>query len=608
MKHKTLDVFLSRFHKDSSIQALANEIKNLQKDDYKKLIDVYSDAITAIENCIWKDKINNTVISEYQSLFHEYEAIIKNHDDNSSRFNFIITIPVADRPQHLQSCLKSIFTLCENFQYGGKENGTYSKITVLISDDSEKTKSKNKNQEISESFTRQGLNCIYFGETQQKSILSNLAPEKLKNITGDTDPDKFFHKGASITRNISYLKLLELKKDNKPCLFYFIDSDQEFKINLPVQGDKQSYFAINYFYNLNKIFSEKKISILTGKVVGDPPVSPAVMAGTFIDDIISFIQKTAKLNPDQPCQFHSTFKQKNNEAAYHDMADLFGFNTPSESYSYHCNLHNSHNNMDCFENFSTKLNQFFDGEHPTRKSYYQYENLLDSIQPARTIYTGNYIFKAENLKYFIPFANLKLRMAGPVLGRIIQSELGEKFVSANLPMLHNRTVDTIGQSEFRPGVEHSQNLIDLSGEFIRQFFGDVMLFSVIELTNTGYPKKSLPIELITDTVHKTFLSIKERYINKQKNISDKITTLNKVLNNPKNWWNEPLTPSENKTRFIQFIKNIENNFGNNASIYQLINTPSEVDINLEKISTAIATYRCDRAYWQNNALQENIST
>ena len=78
-------------------------------------------------------------------------------------------------------------------------------------------------------------------------------------------------------------------------------------------------------------------------------------------------------------------------------------------------------------------------------------------------------------------------MAWPVLGRHIQSSCGEAFVSANLPLLHRRTVEETGSSDFRPGVDRSALLVDLSGEFERQFFGDVMLFTVIELIAQGYP-------------------------------------------------------------------------------------------------------------------------
>ncbi|MHB1292300.1 MAG: hypothetical protein ACYCY5_08955, partial [Sulfuricella sp.] len=154
---------------------------------------------------------------------------------------------------------------------------------------------------------------------------------------------------------------------------------------------------------------------------------------------------------------HSTRPRDDDEASYHDMAALFGFKPTKESVQYQCSIADEHDNSRCFSHFSSKLNRFFYGEHPTRKTYYRHEDLMASVRPARTIYTGNYIFKPEGLKYFIPFATLKLRMAGPVLGRLIKSEIGERFVSANLPMLHKRTVRATGQSEFRPGIATDGN-------------------------------------------------------------------------------------------------------------------------------------------------------
>lgn len=116
------------------------------------------------------------------------------------------------------------------------------------------------------------------------------------------------------------------------------------------------------------------------------------------------------------------------------------------------------------------------------------------MQPARTVYTGNYVFRASALNWFIPFAPLRLRMSGPTLGRLMKAGLGKRFVSANLPMLHTRTLDATGEAEFRPGVVTQANAIDLVDEFERQFFGDVMLFTVERLASLGFPRQALPDE------------------------------------------------------------------------------------------------------------------
>lgn len=592
-----LNEFLDRYSSNDKIRALKKSF-----DSNHNILEIYESSIPLVEEYMWKDSINDAVLANYQALFQEYEAHIQTCDyDNKLRYKFIISIPVADRPQHLNICLQSIFNLCEKYKYGGMKNGVYNKVCVLISDDSQHTNNINKHIEITNTFTQQGLECIYFGQNQQKELLLSFDYKNVKNIIGDIKNDRSFHKGASITRNISYLKLQQLQSENEPCLFYFIDSDQEFKINIATPNGSENHYAINYFYQLNKIFTQSDISMLTGKVVGDPPVSPAVMAGTFLDDVNYFITKISALPPQQACHFHSHLNANpENNAAYHDMAELFGFKKITEHYDYQCTINNdnTHSNIDCLSNFSNQLNQFFDGEHQTRKNFYQHENIANSIKPARTIYTGNYIFKPENLKYFIPFANLKLRMAGPALGRIIKSELGDNFASTNLPMLHNRTIGTSGQSEFRTGVNHHHSSIDLSGEFIRQFFGDVMLFSIISLTEKNTPKISSCLETIEKTVNENFYSLKEKYIDKRGDIFDKITTLKNLLEKKEAWWNHSENTSQTLTNFNNFIYNIEFNFSENSLTYKTINSKKDINLNLNKIIKAISQYNNDRSHWQ----------
>jgi len=484
MPYKNLQIFLDHYKSNETLIKIENK---LEHSDSQETIKLYSDAIYTIEKLIFKKPFSNESLKQYQSLFIEYESLIKNSTEKDNRHKFIISIPVADRPQHLQTCLQSILTLCEKYQYGGFINGIYKKISVLVADDSKHIKNINQHKKIAKHFTEKGLCVEHFGQDQQKDIVSSINNETTKNILGDTEINDFFHKGASITRNITYLKLQKSYNKKEPSLFYFIDSDQEFKEN-------SNSYSINYFYYLDKIFSQKNISMLTGKVVGDPPVSPAVMASNFLDDLLCFITKISMLNPADLCEFHSSKIKNTTGAAYHDMAELFGQTHTADNFDYQCTLKGTHNHSQCLNDFASKLKHFFDGDHPTRKTFYKYKNALDSIQPARTIYTGNYIFKPKNLTYFIPFANLKLRMAGPVLGRILKAELGDDFISVNLPMLHKRTVDTLGQSEFRAGVVHKKDNIDLSDEFVRQFFGDVMLFSTIKLTESDYPKKNISSE------------------------------------------------------------------------------------------------------------------
>jgi len=601
-KYTALTYFFQHYTKISDIQ---NNLTAFNNSTPEQLIKLYNTAIPLVEKTLWDNNLKELQL--YQQLFHELESI-HTELNNDTRHHFIITIPVADRPQHLQQCLQSILNLCHKYQYGGIENGQYKKIKVLVSDDSKQLENQQTNKTLALEFTNKGINVEYFGPAEQIAIINNAKSinKTLNNIIGNTSPDAFYHKGASITRNISYLKFNELNTSDNSTLFYFIDSDQEFQVNINNQTDDDNVYAVNYFYYLDKLFSTNQIDVLTGKVVGDPPVSPSVMAGNFLQDLIAFTSKIANYEPHTNCEFHPSNTLNVDDAAYHDMADLFGFKSSSESYQYNCMLEGQHDNAQCFAALCRKLSQFFDGEHPTRKSYYEYTNVEESITPARTIYTGNYIFNSKGLQHFIPFANLKLRMAGPVLGRIIKSIIGERFVSANLPMLHKRTVQAIQQSEFRPGVEHQENVIDLSGEFMRQFYGDVMLFSMQTLTELGYPKAQALEQKISAIVENTINSMKEKYTLKHIENIKKLDQLKSIINDPQHWWNQNAELTESKLHFTTFIQNIDYNFGSDAKVYSQLFSANNIERYQSEITTALLSYTNDQTSW--TALLKEMQT
>ncbi|VAW70708.1 hypothetical protein MNBD_GAMMA10-2610, partial [hydrothermal vent metagenome] len=262
-----------------------------------------------------------------------------------------------------------------------------------------------------------------------------------------------------------------------------------------------------------------------------------------------------------------------------------------------------HDHIACFSHLAEKLNQFFDGAHPTKNSYYQHEDVLKTIKPARTIYTGNYIFNQQGMRHFIPFASLKLRMAGPTLGRIIKADAGEQFVSANLPMLHNRTVSSTGKAEFRPGISHKKANIDISDEFNRQFFGDVMLFSMQELCEMGYPEKKIPLDIIGETVRNMIKFMLDKYSTRHHDIEKNIETLTSLINNPQHWWNENMQQEAGvksaKLHFNHFLNNINLNFGKNASGYKFIHSSSNQSMYTKKIVDAIISFPDDRSSWKH---------
>lgn len=569
------------------------------QDNIDESIAACQSRIEEIETALWSSEPSEELLNQYHAAFQQMELFISLKGEDK-RHEFIIVIPVADRPQHLQSCLDSLIKLCRLFGYGGYSENRFQKVSVIIADDSKDADNIVSNKAIAYECNKQGLSTLYFGldeQLDQMDMMNEEAKKALCRVLGNTSEDTFFHKGPSIMRNIAYLELNKISRNNGNILFYFIDSDQEFQVKISTAAGDKNLYACNYLYYLDRIFSTSNVIMLTGKVVGDPPVSPSVMAGNFLEDVICFLNQISKYDPSLPCQFHDMRLQDNDDASYHDMAGLFGFKTSKSSYQYQCSLKGEHDNARCFSHFSNKLSRFFYGEHPTRKTFYHHEDVLASVHPARTVYTGNYLFKPEALKYFIPFASLKLRMAGPVLGRLIKTELKDEFVSANLPMLHKRTVRETGQSEFRPGIAADITNIELSGEFERQFFGDVMLFSMEKLISMGYPQQELSKEVIAQTVVTTHASILQQYNDKRQLIAEKLNILKKLFHDQQHWWNHPAGDKEAQANFNAFMANIEHNFGENSAGYELINSAENKEKRHAEIIEGIACYAEDRLSW-----------
>lgn len=602
MSCSAIDRFIEFFGDDPSVAAICQAIRlKPPMDQHKGLTDIYRQAIAFLEARLCSDEPDDASIELYQQLFQELESQFS-AQENRLRHNFIVIIPVADRPQHLYNCLDTLLELCKRFNYAGFNSQTDVKISALIADDSKQAENILKHRETAEFYTRQGLRTHYFGQSEQLEIIDGLnktTREQLSNIMGEIDHAAFYHKGASLMRNITFLKLLDLMETQDRLLFFFIDSDQEFKIRINSKSGARNLYALNYFYYLDQIFSTTNTQVLTGKVVGDPPVSPAVMAGNFLEDVIAFLIRMATLEPNQACQFHAGYKDKTDDAAYHDMADLFGFSPAINALLYHCPVTGGHVHVASFSHFSNQLERFFDGEHPTRKTSYEPADSIADITPARTVYTGNYIFKPAALRFFIPFAPMKLRMAGPVMGRLIKAEINDRFVSANLPMLHQRTVVETGEAEFRPGIHRHTECIDLSGEYERQFFGDVMLFSMERLITLGYPKRSFALETIQETVRSIEKSLYGKYADKRRQILQKLQELRLLVDDQANWWNKLPELEDSVQNFKRFIHNIEHNFADGAMGFQLISDKIHKEYRLTEISKAIAEYPLDSQSWRS---------
>ena len=584
--------------------------KPLLPERCSQVIRLYEKILSEIETWLHQDLLKPDRLNLYQEVHQELEGWQQTMPQDH-RHHFTIVIPVADRPQQLQNCLNSLLTLCSYYPYSRASDGRYQKISLLIVDDSNSTESKQAIETLCGKIEQQGIQTLYFGQKQQQATVDKIPAAQrsaLQQTIGSSPVGG--HKGASITRNIALLKLMELQQITRhKSLFWFIDSDQEFQVSTIQKGQERTLYCIHYLYQLDQIFhSPKQPVMVTGKLVGDPPVSPTVMANNLLQDIRHFLSTLTNLPPDQPCQFHTHQQRREGEAAYHDMTDLFGYPPPDHPYQYNCNLEGKHNHHHCLQRFAQRINHFFYGEHPTRYSYYKPSIASDDLKPARTVYTANYVVTAEGLGAFIPFAALKLRMAGPALGRFLQQQLGDRFLSTNLPMLHKRTLDHIGEAEHRAGVVGGSKTahpdsVDLSGEFERQFYGDVLLFSLRVLQESGFPQQTPPMQNLLETLQQTEHKLRQRYLQSRSDIETQLKQLSDEALKQTTWWQQN---SDDSVRMVeQFINTVRDNFLEGTPAWNQIESSTHRQHRLHQIAEALSHYRDEQFLWDQ--LIENIS-
>jgi len=189
-------------------------------------------------------------------------------------------------------------------------------------------------------------------------------------------------------------------------------------------------------------------------------------------------------------------------------------------------------------------------------------------------------------------------MAGPTLGRILKARLKDRFRSANLPLLHKRTIRKKHSDEFRTGILRDQGAVDLSEEFIKQFWGDVMLFSVDKLTGSGYPDKKIGLKQITGTVNKTCDDLQSLYIKQQSETYEKMLKLGNYLDGTSYWWNTSRAMTGALKKFRLFRSTVERNFGLDSPAMKSLSEQIRTKVYSEKIIRSIHSFPEDEVCWK----------
>ncbi|MDP2254146.1 MAG: hypothetical protein Q8J60_08180, partial [Thiobacillus sp.] len=304
------------------------------------------------------------------------------------------------------------------------------------------------------------------------------------------------------------------------------------------------------------------------------------------------------LRSEAACQFHGAGPLAG-DAAYHDMAGLFGFDHQPTTYPYPCRLQGAHDHGACLADFTQRLNAFFFGEHLTRKTWFAYGSGFTQLTPARTIYPGNYIVNYAGLKYLIPFGHLRLRMSGPTAGRLIAAEIGHRFASFNMPNLHRRTTEAGLTDDFRPGVEVGEASVDLSNEFERQFFGDLMLFSTEELVKHADVNQPFARDVVEAVIAQKEAELLALYQQKHDAIVEKNRQLHALVFDAGHWWLRTPELTDALRHIRAFIDNIDHNFGAHAAAWRQIQSAGHRAERKQQIVEALMNYRAERDAWDS---------
>ncbi|MEO1765979.1 hypothetical protein [Thiobacter aerophilum] len=557
------------------------------------LLALYESAQALLERAMWsRPQAFDVLCADYEALFREQEHLIAALGEDH-RHAFLIGIPVADRPGHLRACLESILQVCRRYDYGGRRDGQWQRIQVVVGEDSREPAHRHAHRELVAAYRAQGLRVHYLDFDEQYALLEALPASlraRLARLLTDQPLERFHHKGQAANRNLLYLKFRELTDRPEHTLYALLDSDQSLYVNRSTPDARETVHAPPYFHLWDRIFRQSDILLLSGKMVGDPPVSPAVMAVNFLDDVIAFFTRLSGLAPEEACRFHGGVQAP--DAAYHDLAGLFGFTPPAHSFDYSCRLAGRHDHRACLTDFAQRLNRFFHGEHLTRRTWFHYGDGYEMLRPARTVYPGNYVARHAGLRYVIPFGHLRLRMSGPTAGRLIAAEIGARFATCNLPNLHQRGG---GEDDFRPGVEEHAGRIDLADEFERQFFGDLMLFSAEALVRIDDVRQPFAPETVRAVVADTEAKLLALYAEKHAALRERRLALKALVFDARHWWRH--APALGEVR--RFLDNLQHNFGDSARGWLAIQSAEHRARRASQIIDALVRYRAERDAWDS---------
>lgn len=137
----------------------------------------------------------------------------------------------------------------------------------------------------------------------------------------------------------------------------------------------------------------------------------------------------------------------------------------------------------------------------------------------------------------------------------------------------------------------------MSDEFERQFFGDLMLFTVEKLVKSGVAIEAFSHQAISEAFATVEQELLKLYEDKHNKVRQKSHDLALLVNDEQLWWQQCPQTSDSVKQLQQFINNIQHNFGARSKAYQQIQSSQHRQKRVAQMLEALLNYRRDRDAW-----------
>jgi len=152
-------------------------------------------------------------------------------------------------------------------------------------------------------------------------------------------------------------------------------------------------------------------------------------------------------------------------------------------------------------------------------------------------------------------------------------------------------------------VEADEARVDVSNEFERQFFGDLMLFSTEALVKQADVTRPFAQDAIEAVVAQKEVELLALYQQKHDAIVEKNRQLSDLVFDAGHWWlhsGEHSPAIAHALRQVRaFIDNIDRNFGEHALAWRQIQSAEHRAQRKLQIVEALMNYRAERDAWDS---------